>query len=67
MQKTALIPYAHLPRAHHDRHVLASTVDVFGAAHWLLAERGPQPGGDALPFDALVVSVDPGGNVELTD
>ncbi|WP_331769376.1 hypothetical protein OG948_36980 (plasmid) [Embleya sp. NBC_00888] len=67
MQKIALIPYAHLPRAHHDRHILTSTVDVFGAAHWLLAERAPQPGGDVLPFDALVVSVHPGGNVELTE
>ncbi|WP_055586588.1 hypothetical protein [Peterkaempfera griseoplana] len=67
MQKTALIPYAHLPRAHHNRHVLTSTVDVFGAAHWLLAERAPQPGGDVLPFDALVVSVHPGGSVELTE
>ncbi|MFJ2239244.1 hypothetical protein [Streptomyces sp. NPDC087859] len=67
MQKTALIPYADLPRAHHNRHVLTSTVDVFGAAHWLLAERAPQPGVDVLPFDALVVSVDPGGNVELTE
>lgn len=67
MQKTALIPYAHLPRAHHNRQVLTSTVDVFGAAHWLLAERAPQPGGDVLPFDALIVSVHPGGNVELTE
>ncbi|MDQ1041327.1 hypothetical protein QFZ75_007743 [Streptomyces sp. V3I8] len=67
MQKTALIPYAHLPRPHHGRHVLTSTVDVFGAAHWLLTERAPQPGGDVLPFDALVVSVHPGGDVELTE
>lgn len=67
MQKTVLVPYAHLPQAHHDCHVLTSTVDVFGAAHWLLAERAPQPGGDVLPFDALVVSVHPGGNVELTE
>ncbi|MCF2530795.1 hypothetical protein [Yinghuangia soli] len=67
MQKTALMPYARLPRAHHDHHVLTSTVDVFGAAHWLLAEHAPQPGGDVLPFDALVVSVDPGGSVELTE
>ncbi|MGX1541467.1 hypothetical protein [Streptomyces adustus] len=66
-KKTALVPYARLPRAHRDRHVLTSTVDVCGAAHWLLAERAPQPGGDVLPFDALVVSVDPGGNVELTE
>ncbi|WP_405656858.1 hypothetical protein [Streptomyces sp. RK9] len=67
MQKTVLVPYAHLPRAHHEHHVLASTVDVFGTAHWLLAERAPQRGGDVPPFDALVVSVDPGGNVELTE
>ncbi|MET9484989.1 hypothetical protein [Streptomyces sp. NPDC006638] len=67
MQKTALVPYARLPRAHHDGHVLTSTVDVFGAAHWLLADHAPQPGADLPPFDALVVSVDPYGNVELTE
>ncbi|MFE6410733.1 hypothetical protein ACFVOR_27845 [Streptomyces sp. NPDC057837] len=67
MKKTALVPYAHLPRSHHDRHVLTSTVDVFGTAHWLLPDRAPQPGGDAFPFDALVVSVHPGGDVELTE
>ncbi|MFJ9703383.1 hypothetical protein [Streptomyces fradiae] len=67
MQKTALVPYAHLPRAHYAQHVLTSTVDVFGTAHWLLADRAPQLGGDALPFDALVVSVHPGGDVELTE
>ncbi|MFD9138505.1 hypothetical protein ACFVZA_40150 [Streptomyces bottropensis] len=67
MQKTALASFAHLPRTHHDRHILTSTVDVFGVAHWLLADRAPQPGGDARPFDALVVSVHPGGNIELTE
>ncbi|MDI9835025.1 hypothetical protein [Streptomyces sp. KAU_LT] len=67
MQQTALVPYAHLPRAHHHRHVLTSTVDVFGTAHWLLADRAPQRGGDLPPFDALVVSVHPGGDVELTE
>ncbi|MFB8757530.1 hypothetical protein [Streptomyces nigra] len=67
MQKTALVPYVRLPRAHHDRHILTSTVDVFGTAHWLLADRAPQPGGDVLLFDALVVSVHPGGDVELTE
>ncbi|GGY38587.1 hypothetical protein OHA57_33930 [Streptomyces anulatus] len=67
MQKTALTPYTHLPRAHHNLHVLTSTVDVFGAAHWLLGEHAPQPGGDVPPFDALVVSVHPGGSVELTE
>ncbi|MGR6998815.1 hypothetical protein ACU686_12915 [Yinghuangia aomiensis] len=67
MQKTALVPCAHLPAQHHDCHVLTSTIDICGAAHWLPAERAPQPGGDVLPCDALVVSVDPGCNVELTD
>ncbi|MFI0723625.1 hypothetical protein [Streptomyces sp. NPDC021224] len=68
MQKTALVPYAHLPRAHHDRHVLTSTVDVHGTAHWLLVDHAPaQRGGNVRPFDALVVSVDPGGSVELTE
>ncbi|MFG3285589.1 hypothetical protein [Streptomyces sp. NPDC048111] len=67
MQKTALVPYADLPRIHHERHVLTSSVDVFGVAHWLLADRAPQPGLDVLPFDALVVSVHPGGYVELTE
>ncbi|MBB5940287.1 hypothetical protein [Streptomyces zagrosensis] len=67
MQKTVLVPYAHLPKAHHDHHVLTSTVDVLGAAHWLLADRVPQPGDAAQPFDALVVSVDPDGNAELTE
>ncbi|UCM91635.1 hypothetical protein [Streptomyces marincola] len=67
MQKTALIPYARLPRAHHGRHIVTSTVDVFGGAHWLLAERAPQPGGDVPLVDALVVSVHPDGNVELTE
>ncbi|MER6211000.1 hypothetical protein [Streptomyces sp. NPDC001642] len=67
MQKTVLVPYAHLPHAHHDRHVLTSTVDIFGTAHWLLADRVPQPGHAVRPFDALVVSVDPDGNDELTE
>jgi hypothetical protein len=63
---TALTPYSRLPREHHDGHVLTSTVDVFGTAHWLLAERAPQPSGDILPFDAVVVSVHPSGEVEVT-
>ncbi|MFJ8864202.1 hypothetical protein ACIRD6_00325 [Streptomyces sp. NPDC102473] len=67
MQTTALVPHAHLPRAHHERHVLTSTVDVFGTAHWLLGERPPQPRGEIRPFDALVVSVHQDGSVELTE
>ncbi|MGA5872735.1 hypothetical protein [Streptomyces cinereoruber] len=67
MHEIALAPHARLPRAHHDRHVLTSTVDAFDAAHWLLAERAPEPGGDLHPFDALVVSVHDGGAVETTE
>ncbi|WP_406082224.1 hypothetical protein OG468_33115 [Streptomyces zaomyceticus] len=66
MQKTALVPYARLPRAYHDRHVLGSTVDAFGAAHWLLTDRAPEPGPDTPPYDALVVSVHD-GDVEVTE
>ncbi|SNB78122.1 hypothetical protein SAMN02745831_01425 [Streptomyces sp. PgraA7] len=65
--RAALMPYARLPRAHHSLHVLTSTVDVFGATHWLLGEHAPQPGGDVPPFDALVVSVHPGGSIERTE
>ncbi|MFG2900798.1 hypothetical protein ACGFZH_27395 [Streptomyces zaomyceticus] len=67
MQTSALVPYARLPRTYHDRHVLTSTVDAFGAAHWLLTDRAPEPGADAPPHDALVVSVHEGGGVEVTE
>ncbi|MER7937729.1 MULTISPECIES: hypothetical protein [unclassified Streptomyces] len=67
MQNTALVPYADLPQEHRDRQVLTSTVDVFGTAHWLLAEHAPQPRGDVRPFDALGVSIDPGGTVQSTE
>ncbi|KQX50906.1 MULTISPECIES: hypothetical protein [unclassified Streptomyces] len=67
MQKTALVPYARLPRAYHSRHVLSSTVDAFGTAHWLLVDRAPEPGTDSPPFDAPVVSVHEDGGVEVTE
>ncbi|MFI8402912.1 hypothetical protein ACIGG5_22045 [Streptomyces sp. NPDC085463] len=67
MHEIALVPHARLPRAYHDRHILGSTVDAFGAAHWLLAERAPEPGDDLHPFDALVVSVHDDGAVETTE
>ncbi|ROQ35408.1 hypothetical protein EDD98_4465 [Streptomyces sp. PanSC19] len=67
MQKTALAPYARLSRAHHGRHVLTSTVDVSGTAHWLLAEHAPKVGGDTRPFDAVVVSVHDDGAVDITE
>ncbi|WP_406864024.1 hypothetical protein ABZO31_27765 [Streptomyces sp. HUAS MG47] len=57
MQTTALAPYAHLPRAYHGHHIASSTVDAFGRAHWLLAEREPQ---GHEPYDAVVVTVDDG-------
>ncbi|WP_411077809.1 hypothetical protein [Streptomyces sp. cmx-10-25] len=66
MHEIALVPHARLPRAYHDRHVLGSTVDAFGAAHWLLAERAPGRGASAEPYDALVVSVTDGA-VETTE
>ncbi|MEV7376348.1 hypothetical protein AB0O51_36350 [Streptomyces sp. NPDC090301] len=67
VQTAALVPYARLPRTYHDRHVLTSTVDAFGAAHWLLTERPPEPGADIPVFDALVVSVRDDGDVEVTE
>ncbi|WP_418960046.1 hypothetical protein [Streptomyces tritici] len=53
MQLTPLVPYARLPRAYHGHHIVTSTVDAFGRAHWLLAEREPA----AEPYDAVVVTV----------
>ncbi|MFD5366515.1 hypothetical protein [Streptomyces sp. NPDC127103] len=67
MQTSALVPHARLPRTYHDRHVLTSTVDAFGTAHWLLTARAPAPGGDRHPYDALVVSVREDGGVEVTE
>ncbi|WP_200304240.1 hypothetical protein [Streptomyces adelaidensis] len=53
MRAERLTPYARLPRAYHDLHLLHSTVDAFGHAHWLLREP-PEPSG---PYDAVVVTV----------
>jgi hypothetical protein len=61
MHTTSLTPYARLPHAHAQRHVLHSTVDAFGSAHWLLTDRAP---GDN-PYDATVVTVD-AGRIEET-
>ncbi|MEV7680076.1 hypothetical protein AB0O64_16185 [Streptomyces sp. NPDC088341] len=60
----ALRSHALLPRQYDDRKVLASTVDAWGRALWLIcpdADFPPNPYGRArpqprsLPFDALVV------------
>ncbi len=45
MAATSLTPYARLPRAHARLHVLHSTVDAAGRAHWLLAGRPEVPDG----------------------
>lgn len=72
MKKVALRPYALLPRQYDDRRVLASTVDAWGRALWLICPDAvfpPNPYGKSrpqpriLPFDALVV-VNESGEVQ---
>ncbi|MEV6117048.1 hypothetical protein AB0L59_32345 [Streptomyces sp. NPDC052109] len=58
--ETRLAPYTRLPRAYHDRHILHSSVDAYGRAHWLLTERPPGPGRLDAPCDVLVVTIDDG-------
>ncbi|MEU9372789.1 hypothetical protein AB0D94_03280 [Streptomyces sp. NPDC048255] len=71
----ALRPYALLPRQYDDRKVLASTVDAWGRALWLICPDAvfssnsygrarPEP--LSLPFDALVVINDAGAVQERT-
>lgn len=57
--ETRLEPYARLPRSHHDRTVLHSTVDAEGRAHWRLGEHRPR-GAAREPYDAVVVTVGDG-------
>ena len=57
--ETRLGPYARLPRTYRDRHIIHSSVDAFGRAHWLLAEQAPEDRGSD-PYDALVVTVEDG-------
>ncbi|GGN59842.1 hypothetical protein GCM10011579_024380 [Streptomyces albiflavescens] len=54
-----LAAFARLPRAYRDLHVVHSTVDVYGRAHWLLTERPPEPRRQK-PYDAVVVTVQDG-------
>ncbi|MFE4631526.1 hypothetical protein [Streptomyces mirabilis] len=65
----ALRPYALLPRQYDEQRVLASTVDAWGRALWLICPDAvfpPNPYGKArpqprsLPFDALVVVIEAG-------
>ncbi|MFI8448477.1 hypothetical protein [Streptomyces erythrochromogenes] len=64
MTKVALRPYALLPRQYDERQVLASTVDAWGRALWLVCTDARFPSGPrggrlaqplTLPFDALLV------------
>ncbi|MDG9715932.1 hypothetical protein [Streptomyces sp. DH24] len=61
--ETRLVPHAGLPRAHRRPHVLHSTVDAHGRAHWLLSERAPDRAREG-PVDALVVTVEDGSPYE---
>ncbi|MFD7710956.1 hypothetical protein ACFV6E_39265 [Streptomyces sp. NPDC059785] len=56
---TRLTGYARLPRPYRDRHVVHSTVDARGRAHWLVTDRPPQPG-RRKPYDAVMVTVEDG-------
>ncbi|MEU9478221.1 hypothetical protein [Streptomyces sp. NPDC048191] len=62
--ETRLAPYTRLPRAYHDHHILHSSVDAQGRAHWLLTEHAPGPGSSDAPSDVLVVSVGDGAPQE---
>lgn len=64
MTKVALRPYALLPRQYDEQKVLASTIDAWGRALWLMCDdarfqlgphgwRSVEP--PQLPFDALLV------------
>ena len=54
--ETRLAPYARLPRTYRNWHIVHSSVDAFGRAHWLLDQRPPEQQGPG-PYDALVVTV----------
>ncbi|BBC31425.1 hypothetical protein SGFS_027190 [Streptomyces graminofaciens] len=56
MRSERLTPYARLPRAYRDLHLIHTTVDAFGRAHWLLRESADPPD----PYDAVVVTVTDG-------
>ncbi|ORT54101.1 hypothetical protein [Streptomyces sp. CB03238] len=49
-------PYARLPRAYRESHVIGTTVDAYGRAHWVAA--GP------TPYEGVIVTVDAGRTEE---
>ncbi|AVH55267.1 MULTISPECIES: hypothetical protein [Streptomyces] len=56
---TPLAAFARLPRPYRDRHIVRSTVDAFGRAHWLLTDGPPESRGKE-PYDTVVVTVGDG-------
>ncbi|MER6127609.1 hypothetical protein ABT173_34495 [Streptomyces sp. NPDC001795] len=56
---TRLSVYARLPRAYRELHIVHSTVDADGRAHWLPTERPPDRR-RTHPYDAVVVTVQDG-------
>lgn len=65
MRKVALRPYATLPRQYDERNVLATTVDGWGRALWLICPDAepvsrpyakPRPHPPGYPYDALLVT-----------
>ncbi|MFE7705676.1 hypothetical protein ACFU6I_07700 [Streptomyces sp. NPDC057486] len=59
MESTPLTPYARLPHTYRGLHMMSSTVDAYGRAHWLLSERNPGQG-TSDPYEATVVTADDG-------
>lgn len=39
MESLPLPPYARLPHSYQGLHMMSSTVDAYGRAHWLLTEH----------------------------
>lgn len=55
LTKAALRPHALLPRQYDERKVLASTVDAWGRALWLICHDARVPELLGVPYEALVV------------
>ncbi|MFI6059300.1 hypothetical protein [Streptomyces sp. NPDC051286] len=41
MESTPLTRYACLPRTYQGLHMMSSTIDAYGRAHWLMGEHIP--------------------------
>ncbi|MGW3659177.1 hypothetical protein ACWD6R_27435 [Streptomyces sp. NPDC005151] len=61
MESTPLTPYARLPHTYRGLHMMSSTVDAYGRAHWLLSKHIPVRGtSDPHPYEATMVTADDG-------